>query len=93
MGLQGHQQYRLLGHGVAHQQQSLCPAAGVARVCRSHAEKPDLLHPLVPAAVGRQPPFESDLIQVTIFHMSSADFTMSLDGGIGPTTFSVPMRL
>jgi len=35
----------------------------------------------------------TDLIQAMIFHMSSSDLTISPIGGIGPTTFSEPLRL
>ena len=35
----------------------------------------------------------TDLIQAMIFHMSSSDLTTVPIGGIGPTTFSEPLRL
>ena len=35
----------------------------------------------------------TDLIQAMIFHMSSSDLTIWPKGGIGPTTFSEPLRL
>ena len=35
----------------------------------------------------------TDRIHAMIFHMSSSDLTMVPIGGIGPTTFSEPLRL
>ena len=35
----------------------------------------------------------TDLIQAMIFHISSSDLTMLPKGGIGPTTFSEPLRV
>jgi len=48
------------------------------------------------AAEADEPPAEdgfTDLIQAMIFHRSSSDLTMVPMGGMGPTTFSDPLRL
>jgi hypothetical protein len=48
------------------------------------------------SADADEPPAESaftDLMKAMIFHISSSDLTISPNGGMGPTTFSDPLRL